>query len=321
MLSFVGRRVLQAVPLFAGVVVLVFVLLQLTPGDPLQAMVGAYPVPDEFRAELSAQFHLNDPLWTQFYYYVTNLLQGNLGHSFAAHESVLALILERLPNTLLLTGSGYLVGIVIGLIVGLIAAMTRRRALDSGLSVAVLVAYAIPSFWLGQLLVMFLAVKLGWFPTQGMEPLASTSTGPAWYWERLQYLALPMLTYAAYEGARVMRITRISVIETMRQDYITTARLKGVRPRDIIRKHVLRNSLLPVLTLTGYSFAVSMGGSVLIETVFSWPGLGLLFIESIRNRDNQVVLGIVLFIAVMVIVFNILVDVINAWLDPRIRRA
>jgi peptide/nickel transport system permease protein len=317
---FIGRRLLQAIPLLVGVVFIVFVLLQFTPGDPVQAIVGQYPAPPAFRASLTAEYHLNSPVWARFWYFLVNLAHGNLGYSFASNESVGGLIADRLPNTLLLASSGFIVGILIGAVIGVITATSQQRGVDTLITSGVLVAYAIPSFWLGQLLVIYFAVRLDWFPTQGMAPLDSNATGIYWVMERLSYLALPMLTYAVYEAARVTRLTRVGVIETLGQGYMITARMKGLSRPQIIRGHVLRNSALPVVTAMGYSFAVAMGGSVLIETVFSWPGIGLLLVDSIKRRDNQVVIGVVLVIAVAVIVMNLLVDLAHAWLDPRIRQ-
>lgn len=316
---FIGRRLLQAIPLLVGVVFIVFVLLQFTPGDPVQAIVGQYPAPPAFRAALTAEYHLDSPVWARFWYFLVNLAHGNLGYSFASNESVGGLISDRLPNTLLLASSGFIVGILIGAVVGVITATSRRRGVDTLITSGVLVAYAIPSFWLGQLLVIYFAVRLDWLPTQGMAPLESNATGIYWVLQRLSYLALPMLTYAVYEAARVTRLTRVSVIETLGQGYMITARMKGLSRAQIIWGHVLRNSALPVVTAMGYSFAVAMGGSVLIETVFSWPGIGLLLVDSIKRRDNQVVIALVLVIAVAVVVMNLLVDLAHAWLDPRIR--
>lgn len=302
-----------------GVILLIFVLMQFTPGDPVQAIVGQYPVPESFRQSLTAEYHLDAPVWEQYWYFLVNLAHGNLGYSYASHESVTGLIAERLPNTLLLAASGYVVGIVLGSVVGLLTATSRRRGVDTLIQTGVVTAYAIPSFWLGQLFVILFALTLGWLPTQGIAPVESNATGMYWFLERLSYLVLPMMTYAVYEGARVTRLSRVSVIETLNQGYIVTARMKGITRWRTVRSHVVRNSSLPVVTALGYSFAIAMGGSVLIETVFSWPGIGLLLVNSIKQRDNQVVIGLVVVISFAVVVMNLLVDLLHAWLDPRIR--
>lgn len=232
------------------------------------------------------------------------------------------LILQRAPRTLLLAAAAFVIGVPAGIGIGLLSATSRNRHVDRFWTTVALVGYAIPGFWLGQLMVIVFAMRLGWFPTQGMAPLISHATGPAGFLlERMRYLALPAITYAVYEATRVARLMRASTIETLGAGYIVTARAKGLSRGAIIRGHVLRNSSVPVLTVMGYAFGVAMGGAVLIETVFSWPGIGLLLIEAIRNRDNQVVVGVVLFISVAVIVMNLVVDILYGLLDPRIRIA
>jgi peptide/nickel transport system permease protein len=319
LVRFAALRVVQAVPLMIAVVLLVFVMLQFTPGDPVQAMVGQYPVPPAFRAAIEQHYHLNDPLWRRLIQYFANLLHGDLGFSFQEQRQVADLILERAPRTLLLAAGGFGLGIPIGIAIGMLSATTRSGHVDRFWTTTVLIGYAIPSFWLGQLLVILFAMQLGWLPTQGMAPLISRARGFGWIMERARYLALPAITYAVYEATRVARLMRASVTETLGQGYIVTARAKGLSRGAIIRRHVLRNSSLPVVTVMGYAFGVAMGGAVLIETVFSWPGVGLLLIEAIRARDNQVVVGVVLFVSFTVILMNLIVDLLYSVLDPRIR--
>jgi peptide/nickel transport system permease protein len=297
----------------------IFCVLQLVPGDPVQAIAGEFPAPPAFRAAIEARYHLNDPLWLRLYHYVATLLRGDLGFSFRLQQNVLDTIMQRAPRTLLLASVGYAVGILAGILVGIQTAITNHRSVDRAWTCAVLVGYAMPSFWVGQLLVIVFAMHLGWLPTQGMGPLISRSTGFAWFWERALYLVLPVTTYAIYEGTRVARLIKASVSDTLNQGYIVTARQKGLTRAEIIRGHVIRNSILPVVTAMGYSFGTAMGGAVLIETVFSWPGVGLLMIDAIRMRDNQVIVGVVLFVAVCVILMNLIVDLLYFWLDPRIR--
>ena len=225
------------------------------------------------------------------------------------------------PVLLLLAAAAFIIGVPIGMSIGLLSATTRNRQVDRFWTTVTLVGYAVPGFWLGQLLVILFAMHLGWFPTQGMGPVFSRATGVAFVLERARYLALPAVTYAVYEATRVARLMRASTVETLGAAYIVTARAKGLSRGAIIRGHVLRNSSLPVLTVMGYAFGVAMGGAVLIETVFSWPGVGLLLVEAIRNRDNQVVVGVVLFISLAVILMNLIVDILYGLLDPRIRAA
>jgi peptide/nickel transport system permease protein len=312
-------RVLHSLPMVAAVIVVVFVMLQFTPGDPVQAIVGDYPVPAAFRAVIVKQYHLDDPLPVRLLQFFVNLLHGDLGFSYQQQEWVSTLILQRAPRTLLLAAAAFAVGVPVGIGIGLLSATTRNRHVDRFWTTSVLVGYAIPGFWLGQLLVIVFAMRLGWFPTQGMAPVFSRAGGMAFVLERARYLALPAITYAVFEATRVARLMRASTIETLAAGYIVTARAKGLTRAEIIRGHVLRNSSLPVLTVMGYAFGVAMGGAVLIETVFSWPGIGLLLIEAIRNRDNQVVVGVVLFVSMAVIVMNLVVDILYGLLDPRIR--
>jgi peptide/nickel transport system permease protein len=318
-LRYTATRLAYAMPLLFGVVVVIFCVLQLVPGDPVQAIVGEFPVPPAFRAAIEARYHLSDPLWLRLYHYFATLLHGDLGFSFRLQQSVLSAIMERAPRTLLLAITGYAVGILAGILVGIHAAITNHRTVDQAWTCAVLVGYAMPSFWVGQLLVIVFAMHLGWLPTQGMGPLISRASGVAWFAERVPYLILPVTTYAIYEGTRVARLIKASVTDTLNQGYIVTARQKGLTRSEIIRGHVIRNSILPVVTAMGYSFGTAMGGAVLIETVFSWPGVGLLMIDAIRMRDNQVIVGVVLFVAVCVILMNLIVDLLYFWLDPRIR--
>jgi peptide/nickel transport system permease protein len=321
MARYILLRILQAIPMIAAVIVLVFLMLQFTPGDPVQAIVGQYPVPPEFRAAIVHQYHLDDPLPVRLLQYFINLLHGDLGFSYQQQDSVTHLILQRAPRTLLLAAAGFAIGVPVGIGIGLLSATSRNGHVDRFWTTVTLVGYAIPGFWLGQLLVILFAMQLGWFPTQGMGPVFSRATGAAFVLERVRYLALPAITYAIYEATRVARLMRASTIETLGAGYIVTARAKGLSRGAIIRGHVLRNSSLPVLTVMGYAFGVAMGGAVLIETVFSWPGVGLLLVEAIRNRDNQVVVGVVLFVSLAVILMNLIVDVLYGWLDPRIRIA
>ena len=306
MLRHTAGHLAQALLLLIGVVVAIFCLLQLIPGDPVQAMVGDMPVPPALRAALEQRFHLNDPFLERLYSYVVNILHGDLGYSMNYRRPVLDILAERFPRTLLLAGTGYAFGIMIGIAIGIHSAVTPHRSVDRAWSSLVLVGYAMPTFWVGQLLVMVFSINLGWLPTQGMGPMISRASGVDWLLERATYLVLPVATYT-------------SVSETLQQGYIVTARQKGLSRREIIMGHVVRNSILPVITVMGYSFGTAMGGAVLLETVFSYPGVGSLMVEAVRARDTQVIVGVVILVACSVVVMNIVVDLLYAWLDPRIR--
>ena len=319
MLRHTVGHVAQAVLLLIGVIILIFCLLQLIPGDPVQAMVGDMPVPPALRATLEERFQLNQPFFQRLLHYLWNVLHGDLGFSMNYRRPVFEILAERFPRTLLLAGVGYGFGILIGIAIGIQSAVTPHRSVDQAWSALVLIGYAMPTFWVGQLLVMFFAIQLGWLPTQGMGPMISRATGFDWVLERAMYLALPVATYTIIEATRVARFMRASVSETLEQGYIVTARQKGLSRREIITGHVVRNSILPVITVMGYSFGTAMGGAVLLETVFSYPGVGSLMVESVRARDTQVIVGVVILIACSVVVMNIVVDLLYAWLDPRIR--
>ena len=319
MLRFVLFRLLHAIPLLVAVIFVILIMLQLIPGDPVQAMVGDFPVSSEFRAAITAQYHLNDPFPVRVYSYFANLLHGDFGYSYQFQRPVLDLIAETAPRTILLTLVGFLIAIPFGILIGAVSGTTPNKRVDHFWTSTALVAYAIPTFWLGQLLVLVLAVHMGWFPTQGMGPLISRAHGFSWLLERAHYIALPALAFAVHEGTRFARIMRASVADTLGQGYIVTARAKGLTRSAIIRGHVLRNSSLPLVTVAGYAFGSALGGAVLLETVFTWPGLGLLLVQAVRMRDNMTVVGIVIFAAIAVILINLLVDVLYAILDPRIR--
>lgn len=319
MLHFILRRVLYALPLIFVIIVVMFTLLHLIPGDPVQALVGDYPVPPAFRAALEEKYRLNDPFLVQVGNYLVSVVQGDFGFSYQSQRPVLDLILERAPRTILLASVGFAVAIPLGMAIGVVAGTTRSAGTDKFWTTAALIAYAIPTFWLGQLLVMLFALRLGWFPTQGIGPLVSRAHGFDWVLERARYLALPVLAFAIHEGMRFARIMRASIIDTLSQGYIVTARAKGLSRGQIIRRHVLRNSSLPLVTIAGYAFGSALSGAVLLETVFTWPGLGLLMVDSIRMRDNLTVIGVVIFSALAVIVMNLVVDILYALLDPRIR--
>lgn len=317
MARFILWRLLMGIPLLVCVVVLIFCLLQFVPGDPVQAIVGRVPVTPEFRAAIEAQYGLNDPFFVRLWSYLSNVMLGDLGVSLQKRQPVLDLLMVRGPRTFLLAATGYVFGIAIGLLIGVVAATSRPRTTSTLMGIS-LAGYALPSFWLGQLLVLLFALTLGWLPVQGMAPLGSRASGFDFFLERARYLVLPAATYAIYEASRVARYMNASLGDVLRRDYITTAEQKGLSRGAIIWRHALRNSILPMITALGYSFGIAMGGTVLIETVFSWPGIGTLLVEAVRARDNQVIVGVVIFVAIAVIIMNIVVDVLYRLIDPRI---
>jgi len=319
MIAFIVKRLLHGIPMIFGVVVIVFLLLRLTPNDPIQTIVGPYPVSESVRQSLEAEYGLDGSLLTQFIRFITQAAQGNLGYSPAYQTDVTSLILSRLPATLQIISIGFILGTTVGILVGAFMALSRRRTLASGMNLGFLVVYSIPLFWVGQLLVLIFSVVLGWLPTQGSGPIVGSDTAAGRFVESLPYMVLPIMVYALHEGARAGRMSRATVLEVATQPYIATAQMKGLGASTIVRRHVMRNAILPVVTSAGYNLGIAIAGSVLVETVFAWPGVGLLLIQSINSGDNQVVTGITLFIGCSVVALNMIVDILYAILDPRTR--
>lgn len=308
-----GRLLGSAAILLLVVITILFLLLEIAPGDPVQTLVGDVPVSEAFRAQITASFGLDRPLWERYVVYVGNVVTGNLGVSFGTQTTpVSALILDRIPNTLALAIPAFLLSTTGGLIAGALAARTRKPWLDTLLSGGAVAVFSIPNFWLGLMLITVFAMNLGWLPVQGMGPYGSQGI-------RAEYLILPVLTMASTELAYKTRIMRSSMIESLGQDYIDTARSKGLSERRVLWRHAMPNALLPMVTVSGYSLGFILGGSVLVEQVFGWPGMGLLFINAINRQDSFVVLGVVIVITVTILIVNILTDIVYGLVDPRLR--
>jgi peptide/nickel transport system permease protein len=318
-LAFVARRVASLAPLLLGMMVLGFAIIHLAPGDPVQVLVGDYPAPAEYVQQVKERFGLDRPLAVQFWRYASQVLRGNLGHSFFYNEPVLDLIAGRLGATFLLMGAALVLSSVVGILLGVACGRRPGSAMDSALLVLGLVGYSLPVFWLGQLLLMALAVKLDWFPTQGMRSMAIGLTPLGRSLDVLHHLALPAIALATRYLALNVRLTRTSLIEVAAADYLQTARAKGLSERVVIYKHALRNALLPVVTMIGLNVGHLVAGAVLTETVFAWPGLGRLIFDAILHRDYPVMLGGLLVVTVCVVIGNLLADIAYAWIDPRIR--
>lgn len=318
-LRFTGKRLLLAVPTVLGIAVCNFILLQLAPGDAADVIAGeAGASTPEYVAQLKARFGLDQPLWMQFGYYLWRLLQFDLGFSFRNNQTVLALIADRLPATLLLMVTAVAVAFSAGIALGVLAARFVNRWADGLISVLALLAYATPVFWVGLMLVVLLSVNLGWLPSSGMESVGTGYTGLRRAADIGAHLVMPAVSLALFYTALYTRLMRASMLEVFNQDYVTTARAKGLSEGRILRRHVLRNAMIPMITMLGLQVGTLLGGSVLIETVFSWPGLGRLGFEAVLQRDLNLLLGILLLCSLIVVVANIAVDLAYAWLDPRI---
>jgi peptide/nickel transport system permease protein len=320
LLRYVVRRLLQAVPVILGVVILNFLLLQLAPGDAATVLAGeAGGAPPEYVHALRQRFGLDKPVPIQLALYVKNILALDLGYSFRNQSPVLPLILSRLSATLLLMGTTFVLSLGIGVLLGLLAAVWVRTWKDHLISVAAITAYAMPLFWIGLMLILLFAVKLDWLPTSGMEDAAAFYEA----WDRVldiaRHLILPAITLSLFYMALYARLMRATMLEQRGLDYVTTARAKGLSERQITLRHVLRNALMPVVTVAGVQVGGLLGGSVVVESVFAWPGLGQLAFQSLFARDLNLLLGIFFVSSCLVVAVNIVVDIVYVLLDPRVR--
>ncbi len=320
LVRFILTRLLQAVPVVLGVVVLNFLLLQLAPGDAATVLAGeAGGAPPEYVEQLRARFGLDKPVLVQLGLYLKNILFLDLGFSFRNNSPVLGLILDRLWPTLLLMGATLVISVGGGVLLGVVAAIGVRTWRDHVISVAAVVAYATPLFWVGLMLILVFSIRLDWFPTSGMEDVVAFHEGWARVVDIAHHLVLPTVTLSLFYLALYTRLMRATVLEQRGAEYATTARAKGLTERAITMRHVLRNALLPIVTMAGVQVGALLGGSVVVETVFAWPGLGQLAFQSLFARDFNLLLGIFFLSACLVVIVNLVVDVIYVLLDPRIR--
>ncbi|MCL0058282.1 ABC transporter permease [Dehalococcoidia bacterium] len=305
MWQYVLRRLILTIPVLIGVSLLVFAMVRLVPGCPAVAIAGVHATP-EFVEQVRRDLGLDRPLHTQYFIFVGNLLRGDLGVSTRTGRPAATEIWDKFPNTVELAMASTLVASVIGIIAGVISATRQHSIFDSGSMLVALFGVSVPVFWLGLVLMLLFAVTLDWLPAGGRGGT-------------IEYLILPAITLGAASAAIIARMTRSSMLEVLRQDFITTARAKGLRERIVTYKHALKNALIPVVTIIGLQSGILLGGAVLTETVFAWPGVGRLMVDSIMARDFPVVQGAVLLFAVCFVFVNLFVDVLYSFLDPRIR--
>ncbi|GAA1565506.1 ABC transporter permease [Dactylosporangium maewongense] len=305
-------RSLTVIPVLLGISVISFLVIRMIPGDVISSIMGQDFGDPEVEAEMRRYFGLDMPVHEQFFTWFGDLLRGDLGTSMRTGQPVLDEILQRLPSTLLLAVSALLVAILLSIPMGILSATRRNGPLDAFARVASLIGLSVPNFWLGILLVYVFSVSLGWLPSQG----ASEGGGLL---DNLKYLVLPAVTLGASLAAINMRMTRSSMLEVLNQDYVRTARAKGLAERVILVRHALRNSLIPVVTVLGIELGALLGGTVIVEQVFAWPGLGTMVIRGISQRDYPVVQGTLLFLAFFYVLVNYLVDLVYTYLDPRLR--
>ncbi|HVB65185.1 MAG TPA: nickel ABC transporter permease [Nitrolancea sp.] len=305
MYAYLMRRLLSTIPVLFGVLLLVFSMLHLVPGDPVKMMLGEFQTSPEQIAKLQSQLHLNEPLPQQFGRYVWNVLHGDLGTSIRSNKPVTQEIMDNLPSTLQLALAGLLIAGVLGITLGVLAAVKQYSWLDVGSMLVALIGISMPSFWLGLLFIFAFSLRFRLFPATGGGDL--------------KHLVLPAVTLGLGAAAIIARLTRSSMLEVMRHEYVTTARAKGIKESRVIIRHALKNALIPVVTIFGLQFGQLLAGTVVIETVFGRPGIGRLIVDAILNKDFPLVQGIVLVVAVSYVIVNLIVDLVYAFLDPRIR--
>jgi peptide/nickel transport system permease protein len=319
-LRFLLARLVKMVAIVIAIVCVNFLLIHAAPGDPASVLAGQSGAADpQYIAQLRHQFGLDQPLATQMWIYVSSVLRGDLGESHLQQRPVLDLILERLPATLLLTGTAFVFALVAGIALGAAAASRVGTWADSAITVLALAFYATPIFWVGLMLVLVFSVWLDWLPSFGMNTVGADLHGFAAAADTAQYLILPALTLGLFYMAVYARLTRSAMLDVAGEDFIRTARAKGVPEGRILRRHILRNALLPVATLAGIQAGQLIGGSVLVETVFAWPGIGRLAFDALLARDYQVLLGVFLTTAILVVLFNLATDLIYLAIDPRMQ--
>lgn len=317
MFKFVARRILQMIPVFLGVTLILFLLRApgVLPGDPIKLIVGEKPLSPALRAQIEKEYHLTEPLPTQYAYYIGGLLKGDLGDSFQKNRPVTEILMDKFPNTARLAIVAILLEIVIGILAGIISAVKQYSFWDVLVTLSTSILVAVPVFWLGMLLQILFGIKLKqWTGGAVFLPMSGMGNPPDFV-----HLILPAITLASVSTAYVARIMRSQMLEAMGQDYIRTANAKGLSERAVVFKHALKNALIPVVTYIGIDLGVLMGGAILTETVFSWPGVGREIFLAVGQRDWPVVMGGVIVIVLIVMIVNLLVDVSYALLDPRIR--
>lgn len=304
MARYIVKRLLSLIPVIIGITFLIYMIMSFSPGDPAAMMLGSGATPEAI-TQLQHELGLDQPVIIQYLRYMGNLLTGDMGRSYISGNSVAAEIASRFPNTLVLSLTAMAFALLVSIPIGVICATKPHSVLDAFSMFIALLGVSMPSFWLGLMMILLFSVTLGWLPSGGIAGVAS--------------IILPATTQGFESMAIIARTTRSSMLEVIRQDYIRTARAKGVPRRRIIRKHALKNALIPTITVAGLEMGTTLGGSVLVETVFSWPGLGRLVVDSIKNRDTPMVLGSIIIFAICFCLVNLLVDILYAYVDPRIK--
>ena len=313
MLGYLTKRLLMLIPVLFGISVIVFFIIAMIPGDPAQAILGAYATPDNL-ARLRSEMGLDKSIVERYFIWLGSMLQGDFGRSYSLDRPVIDEVIDRLGPSLLLAGTSLFLCSLFGLLIGVITAVNQYGWQDKVLTLLVLVGISTPSFWLGLILILGFAVKLAWFPVSGMYAVYGGGDLP----DLIRHLVLPATTLAVVATGVIARLTRSSMLENLRQDFVLTARAKGLSEAVVIRRHAFKNALVSIVPVIGIQAGFVIGGAVYIETVFQWPGIGRMLVTAITTRDILLVQGGVLVVATCYVLFNLAADVVQHLLDPRI---
>jgi peptide/nickel transport system permease protein len=314
--NYIARRLLIAIPSLLGISVVLFCVLALAPGDPFEELATNPNVPPEVRAALRAKFGIDDPVFVRYFRWLAAMAQGDWGFSFVSRMDVDKLILQRLPATLFVVGLSQLLAIAIAIPVGVFAATRPYSLFDQIASTLAFVGFSLPTFFTGLLLILLFSITLDWLPFVYRSDIAAT--GGRWWWEQFRQSIMPISVLGFFQAASMTRYVRSAVLDVIRLDYVTTARAKGLGEKVVITKHVVRNALIPVVTLVALQMPAIFGGAIVTEQIFRIPGIGALLISSILANDTPVIMAVTFVFACLVVFFNLLADVIYGWLDPRI---
>ncbi|MDP1749930.1 MAG: ABC transporter permease [Reyranella sp.] len=314
--QYVIRKILIMIPSLLGISLVLFTVLAMAPGDPFEELATNPAVPPEVRAALRAKFGLDDPVWTRYLHWLAAMLQGDWGFSFVSRMDVDKLILQRLPVTLIVIGSSQIIAILVALPVGVLAATRPYSLFDQVANTLAFVGFSLPTFFTGLLFILVFSIQLDWLPFVYRANI--DATGWQFYWEHIKQSIMPVMVLGLFQGASLVRFVRSSVLDVIKLDYVTTARSKGIGERKVITKHVVRNALIPVVTLVALQLPIVFGGAIVTEQIFRVPGIGSLLISAMLANDTPVVMAVTFVIACLVVFFNLLADIIYGWLDPRI---
>ncbi len=314
--QYILRRLLLAIPSLLGISVVLFTVLALAPGDPFEELASNPAIPTEVRMALREKFGLDDPVWQRYFNWFAAMIQGDWGYSFVSRIDVDTLILQRVPVTVAVIGASQVVALLVALPVGIISAVRPYSWFDRIASTIAFIGFSLPTFFTGLLFILLFSITLDWLPFVYRADIAAT--GWEWWWLQIKQSLMPVMVLGLFQGATWTRYVRSAVLDVVRLDYVTTARSKGLAERVVIVKHVVRNALIPVVTLVALQMPAVFGGAIVTEQIFRVPGIGSLLIDAILRNDTPVIMGVTFVFSILVIAFNLIADLLYGWLDPRI---